>query len=582
MLNGDKTVSSYYGNTNPDLLRIIPQNAKIVVEFGCGEGNLGATYKTYNPDCIYCGVELFDDAAEKAREKLDRVLVTNIDSLTLPELLEGLSLKKGEVDCIVYGDVIEHLTDPWKALEQHAKLLKKDGIIASCIPNIAHWSIIRQLIHGQWTYSDDGLLDRTHLRFFSESTVRDLFDSLGMAMVTRSNRLLGDEKEHSVFFQHLRPLIQAQETGLTEQQSYFATRTFQFITAAQRTASIAPHALNISSMMLKPVGAVNDLRIIEPHYFLSSLPHVNATQQIQTMTLLPTPRPKNELRLFIWHRPIMSYAQAIPHLKTLLDNDYLIVVEFDDDLDHWPLAKQEKYLTLTGCHAVQTTNNTLASCFRKHNPEVGVFPNQIAQIPPKPKFNDGAPLHIFFGAIGREDDWAPLLPSIKAMIKRYKNKLHFHIIHDQKLFDALNTKTKSFTPLCDYNKYKEILRSCDIALLPLEDTRFNQMKSDLKFIECGAHCTAALASPVIYADVIQHQKNGLIYNSVDEFETLFTKLVDEKNFRKKLVDNAYDYVKSERSLARHFMTRYEWYMSLFERKDELTQALLERVPELKP
>lgn len=579
-MTGDPT---YYKNINTQLLRHVPKNAKNIIEFGCGEANFGKVYKQYNPDCNYMGIEIFEDAAKVAKKNIDNVLVANIDTLTLEEITAYFNINIGSVDCIIYGDVIEHLLDPWKTVKLHTELLTEEGVLTACIPNVSHWSIIHQLLNSNWKYEEFGLLDKTHLRFFSLNTVKDFCEQCNLRSIDIVARTIPDEENHKKFFQAALPLIKA--VGANPDQANIMTRAYQYLLIAQKkTAPKAPRII-LDSIMLKPVGAVNDLRIIEPFNFLASIPNIQASQQIAKMNLLTPAQPgtpaAQQQRIFVWHRPIMSYKHAIPVLKRIIAHNYLVVVEFDDDIDHWPLAKKENYLTLKGCHAIQTTNEELANLYREHNPEIGVFPNQIAMLPPKPEINTRNKLNIFFGAIGREDDWKPVLPLINKIIKTHGKKLHFHVIHDKDFLEALDTNQKSFTPLCNYEQYQQILKGCDIALLPLEDTRFNRMKSDLKFIECAAHGVATLAPPIVYENTIEHNKTGLIYHSPEEFTQYFNDLIKKKKLRQTLVENAYDYVRNNRLLCQHYMQRYEWYKSLHARRDELHAKLLERVPEIK-
>ena len=71
------------------------------------------------------------------------------------------------MDCLVFGDVLEHLVDPWAVLARLARLVCDGGQILACIPNVQHYSVIVSLLRGKWDYQDEGLLDRTHLRFFT-------------------------------------------------------------------------------------------------------------------------------------------------------------------------------------------------------------------------------------------------------------------------------------------------------------------------------------------------------------------------------------------------------------------------------
>ena len=110
---------------------------------------------------------------------------------------------------------------------------------------------------------------------------------------------------------------------------------------------------------------------------------------------------------------------------------------------------------------------------------------------------------MFFGALNREQDWSPFMPTINAVAAMAGERLKFQVVHDQSFFDALETPHKTFTPTCDYETYLRILGGSDISFMPLADTPFNRAKSDLKFIEAAACRVAALASSVVYSQ--QHR-----------------------------------------------------------------------------
>ena len=135
-------------------------------------GNLGRAYKERNPASRYYGVELHPPSAEIAATKLDKVFTGAVEDIDLSSL-------EGTVDCIVYGDVLEHLVDPWASLRANLKLLKPDGKIAACIPNVQHWSLLQHVLKGYWVYSEHGLLDRTHLRFFTLHSIMTMFADTG-------------------------------------------------------------------------------------------------------------------------------------------------------------------------------------------------------------------------------------------------------------------------------------------------------------------------------------------------------------------------------------------------------------------
>jgi glycosyltransferase involved in cell wall biosynthesis len=288
--------------------------------------------------------------------------------------------------------------------------------------------------------------------------------------------------------------------------------------------------------------------------------------------------------VFIEQRVIIPLADHLRLQRALLAQGYLIVGEIDDDPDHFAELANTGYFALKSCHCLQTTTEVMAQTLRKFNPYVVVFPNQAATLAP-PRALASAPgvieqPTIFFGALNREPDWAPIMPDLNRVLSARGRHVHVQVVYDRAFYDALATAQKAFEPLCSYDRYHEVLHAANIALLPLEPTRFNRHKSDLKFIECAMHGTAVLASATVYGNTIIHGETGLVYNSADEFGPLLTQLIDDVPLRCRLGQNARQYVAENRLLARHFHARYEWYRQMFGRRHELNAELHLRVPEL--
>jgi 2-polyprenyl-3-methyl-5-hydroxy-6-metoxy-1,4-benzoquinol methylase len=172
---------------NGDVLILIPKDAPRIVEIGCSGGGLARDYRKINPHCEYVGVEINARYAEVARAYCTLVLVDDIERMS-DEVFESLA---GHA-CWIFGDVLEHLYDPWAVLRRIRGSLSPDGSVIACIPNAQHWSLQARLNCGQFNYEDKGLMDRTHIRWFTRASIDEMFKSAGFAIVDGRCRILDE------------------------------------------------------------------------------------------------------------------------------------------------------------------------------------------------------------------------------------------------------------------------------------------------------------------------------------------------------------------------------------------------------
>lgn len=142
-----------------------------VLDTGCSTGFLSKLIAADGTRVV--GIEIDEEAAEMSRQSCQRVLSCNLNS---PEWVRQV----GEMfDLVTYGDVLEHLANPLAVLRQTRELLVPGGRVLICLPNIAHWTIRAKLLAGNFRYESTGILDFTHMRFFTVRTAREFIAEAG-------------------------------------------------------------------------------------------------------------------------------------------------------------------------------------------------------------------------------------------------------------------------------------------------------------------------------------------------------------------------------------------------------------------
>lgn len=552
---------------NHILLNFLPPDAKLVLDVGCGDGSLGKEYKQINPHGKYIGIEADRDLAKNAAQFLDGVIYTN--SQQFDEI--SLNINDQTVDCIVYQEIFAQARNSEELLKKQVSWLKENGQLIACIPNVQHWQRILKLMQGKWEATGENQLDA--LRFFTLKSIKNMFTRVGLYIFDIQKRGKHEQKDFDEFHQVFAPTLA--NMGIDANQFAKETWAYQYIVRSTKIAK-PPRSLFITTLIRSPSGR-DRVRVLDPDRFSSTIPGIRtfASQKpIDLDTLLA-----EEEKVFIWQAAILGYPQDIPALKALLKQGYLIVAEFDDDPLHNPKYEQNKFLSFRGCHCVQTTTEPLAKYLRELNPNVAVFPNQLTYLP-APRIYNNDYITLFFGALLREKEWPSIMPAINRILSSYKHKVRVKVIHDRLFFNALETENKEFTPFCPLEQYEAIMHSSDIGILPLLPTRYNSMKSDLKFIQCAGHGVAVLASPTMYENSIVDGQTGLLYRSPEDFEVKLRELIENRELRHQLTGNAYNYVKNNRLLSQHYRQRRDWYLQMRDELPRLNAELHSRVPEL--
>ena len=181
---------SYVG-PREDILRLVPGEARRVLDVGCSVGVLGEPIKQRQAATVV-GVELDPEMAAEAEPRLDQTVVGSVEEPPVWEAIAGQSF-----DCLIFADLLEHLRDPWTVLQRFVDQLEPGGTAIASLPNVRHYTTLLTLgLGGNWPNRDRGIHDRTHLRFFALRNVRELFESAGLEVqeVRRNYRII--ERPH--------------------------------------------------------------------------------------------------------------------------------------------------------------------------------------------------------------------------------------------------------------------------------------------------------------------------------------------------------------------------------------------------
>jgi len=172
----DTELADYHQFLNPQLADLFSRPPRLMLDVGCAAGQFGALVKQKYPGSRVIGVELNRAAAAAAREKLDHVFEQKVEDIDFAEA----GVDPGSIDTVILADVLEHLYDPWRVMLDLKRHLSADAQVIASIPNTRHLGLSLGLLdHGQWQYADRGLLDITHIRFFTLAQIRQFFAETG-------------------------------------------------------------------------------------------------------------------------------------------------------------------------------------------------------------------------------------------------------------------------------------------------------------------------------------------------------------------------------------------------------------------
>ena len=159
--------AGYFDLVREDILALVPLGTRRLLDIGCGTGATARAAKDRVKIAEVWGIEWTEEASQVARSRLDRVLCEDVETCSVP-------VPDGYFDCIVCADVLEHTRDPWEVLRGLRRLLDPKGVLIVSLPNLRHFKPLYFLLTNQFEYEASGILDRSHLRFFTLHTMRKM------------------------------------------------------------------------------------------------------------------------------------------------------------------------------------------------------------------------------------------------------------------------------------------------------------------------------------------------------------------------------------------------------------------------
>ena len=531
-----------------NLVNAIPAWAKNIAELGNSSDEMYRDFLRVQPEAKYWGIT---ENEPPSMDSLDVILIRGkffIRELTPNNLRKWLDVlsPNGQLlldfpNPVYIRDTLEIIGGARGKKIEKASLVEAKAILENYGLHV--WSI-----RGVHTPEDESLV--------SQDGCKPIFEELTKAM-TKYGRHLVHEGEAS-------PLM----------------KSYLFRAGKKPQEQLYVHTV-IGERIATP-----RVRVIEPSSFLNNEAGVETTYFTPENVAIPKSLQEVRQKILVRHR--LSFGdegEAQNVIKAVRELGYMLVTEIDD----MPPCVNEEHspaeLSFVGVHGVQVSTEPLAKLIRKYNPNVAVFANHLKELPEQRTYEDKDHVTFFYGALNRGQEWQNIMPVLRQAIEKHGSKLRFKVISDKEFFDALPTRHKKFIGSPDlyggrfvpYYAYSDALHNSDISFLPLTNTMFNSMKSDLKFIESAGNGAVVLASPTVYEQTVDDGKTGFIYRTPEEFGHKLDILIEDKARRTKMAEAAYQYVKTERLLSQHYEERLNWYRGLLSQRNTLDKSLDERL-----
>lgn len=523
-----------------------------VLEAGCSSGYFGAALKKAGHEVW--GVEISPKAAARAREKLDHVFVGTIE-----EFLDCDAVKGVKFDYITFGDVLEHLVDPEQALKDCRRILSPDGSIAASIPNIAHKAARLMLLEGRWDYAEFGILDNTHLRFFTRNSIVDIFTNAGfevhlMDAVTLPTDGTGIDVNPD--------LLEATSSLITGNDQ----EVFQFTVLARKSdldIELAERNLhyrqgegtNILCLLPFADWSIGNIRIRDP--LLKFCQQYGGQVRISSIY-------EHESQDISWADTVILQRDSNKYVLGLIDilqkMGKRVIIDMDDLLTEVPpfltcyehCQQTKPYLleALRMADAITVTTQRLKDEMIPYNKNVHVVPNCVSTVHEVVKHYE-SDMHKVNLLIASTD--TVRVDFIASALERLANDrdINIEIIcigPPGEFLQGTGLAIQAHENM-SYSHFKAFLATLDntIGIIPLCESRFSRCKSAVKFLDFSLSGIPTVCSDVPpYNDSVSSGENGILCANLEEdWCQAIRKLVLSAPLRTEIANTARQFTESE-------------------------------------
>lgn len=478
-----------------------------ILDVGCSAGYLGEYLRTQGHYVV--GIDITPEAIAKATEFLNEAYCMKVEDYFA-------SNPERKFDVVIFGDVLEHVTNAEEVLRLTARALKANGRVIASIPNVSHLAVRAMLLEGRWEYADLGLLDRDHVRFFTKTTIQKLFLESGFEVAEMRTTNLPVEVVDQLCHMQLNPVyVDAVKKIAANDPS---ATVFQYIAMAKLKSDVP----RIVCMVPEMSSGLFGLRIKVP---LENW--ANRHGGLIRFCILGEHQGEDITwgDVFVFQRyggaytvQLMEFLKA--HGKSVFFEIDDLLIDLPDFLAHHrgSLEGQQLLRDAIACaNVVTTTTPRLYERLLQLNSNVVCVPNCIKDLPPErmAHLEHVAPIATLIVASSDSVLVDCLIEPLRFIQNKYGEKIRLVVVGP--IDSALERGGLKFErlPILSYSEFTGLLQTLvnPIGLIPLDQSEFSACKSPIKYFDYSAAQIPVICSNVPpYSDYVQHGINGVLVN----------------------------------------------------------------------